>query len=90
MPFLVNSSTPWQRAGGWLRWAITPLMLAGALALVLAHAAPVETSHVMLSTKPASSDITNALQALGYTEKETSWPLRSAGIRQSLKLLSKG
>ncbi|MBI5918324.1 MAG: Holliday junction branch migration protein RuvA [Nitrosomonadales bacterium] len=45
----------------------------------------------------ASSDITNALQALGYTEREASWAAQqlaaevsvSDGIRQALKLLSK-
>jgi Holliday junction DNA helicase RuvA len=46
---------------------------------------------------PGSSDITNALAALGYNEKEASWAARqlpgdvsvSEGIRQALKLLSK-
>ncbi len=45
----------------------------------------------------ASSDIVNALQALGYNEKEADWAARqlprevgvSDGIRQALKLLSK-
>jgi len=46
----------------------------------------------------ASSDIINALQALGYNEKEADWAAKqlpadsgvSEGIRQALKLLSKG
>jgi Holliday junction DNA helicase RuvA len=46
----------------------------------------------------ASSDIVNALQALGYNEKEADWAAKqlpkdasvSDGIRQALKLLSKG
>ncbi len=46
----------------------------------------------------ASSDIINALQALGYNEKEADWAAKqlpkdatvSDGIRQALKLLSKG
>lgn len=45
----------------------------------------------------AGSDIVNALQALGYNEKEADWAARqlpkdvdvSGGIRQALKLLSK-
>ena len=45
----------------------------------------------------ASSDIVNALQALGYNEKESDWAAKqlskevgvSDGIRQALKLLSK-
>jgi len=45
----------------------------------------------------ASSDIANALQALGYNEKEADWAAKqlpkevgvSDGIRQALKLLSK-
>jgi holliday junction DNA helicase RuvA len=45
----------------------------------------------------ASSDIVNALQALGYNEKEADWAAKqlakdasvSDGIRQALKLLSK-
>lgn len=45
-----------------------------------------------------SSDIVNALQALGYNEKEADWAAKqlpkdasvSDGIRQALKLLSKG
>lgn len=46
----------------------------------------------------ANSDIVNALQALGYNEKEADWAAKqlpkdanvSDGIRQALKLLSKG
>ncbi len=46
----------------------------------------------------ANSDIINALQALGYNEKEADWAAKqlpkdvgvSDGIRQALKLLSKG
>lgn len=46
---------------------------------------------------PSSSDIVNALLALGYSEKEASWAAQqlpgevdvSGGIRQALKLLSK-
>jgi Holliday junction DNA helicase RuvA len=46
---------------------------------------------------PASSDIVNALLALGYNEKEADWAAKqlakdigvSEGIRQALKLLSK-
>jgi Holliday junction DNA helicase RuvA len=49
------------------------------------------------ATAPASSDIVNALQALGYNEKEADWAAKqlpkdvdvSGGIRQALKLLSK-
>jgi Holliday junction DNA helicase RuvA len=45
----------------------------------------------------AGSDIVNALQALGYNEKEADWAAKqlpkdasvSDGIRQALKLLSK-
>ena len=47
--------------------------------------------------RPASSDIVNALLALGYNEKEADWAAKqlpkdvdvSDGIRQALKLLSK-
>jgi Holliday junction DNA helicase RuvA len=46
----------------------------------------------------SASDIVNALQALGYNDKEADWAARqlpkdtgvSDGIRQALKLLSKG
>ncbi len=46
---------------------------------------------------PASSDVLNALLALGYNEREASWAIKqlaaglsvSEGIRQALKLLSK-
>ncbi len=49
-------------------------------------------------TASASNDIVNALQALGYNEKEADWAAKqlpkdvdvSDGIRQALKLLSKG
>jgi Holliday junction DNA helicase RuvA len=49
------------------------------------------------ATTSASSDIVNALQALGYNEKEADWAAKqlpveagvSDGIRQALKLLSK-
>jgi len=45
----------------------------------------------------ASSDILNALLALGYNDKEAQWAIRqlpagiavTEGIRQALKLLSK-
>ena len=48
-------------------------------------------------TASAGSDIINALQALGYNEKEADWAAKqlpkdvdvSGGIRQALKLLSK-
>ena len=54
-----------------------------------------------LSVTPAASsasDIVNALQALGYNDKEADWAAKqlpkdtgvSDGIRQALKLLSKG
>ena len=50
-----------------------------------------------ISASPAGSDIVNALQALGYNEKEADWAAKqlpgdvgvSDGIRQALKLLSK-
>ena len=50
-----------------------------------------------ISASPASGDIVNALQALGYNEKEAEWAAKqlpkdigvSDGIRQALKLLSK-
>jgi Holliday junction DNA helicase RuvA len=46
---------------------------------------------------PSGSDIVNALQALGYNDKEADWAIRQLpaevsvadGIRQALKLLSK-
>jgi Holliday junction DNA helicase RuvA len=46
----------------------------------------------------ANNDIVNALQALGYNAKEADWAAKqlpkdanvSDGIRQALKLLSKG
>jgi Holliday junction DNA helicase RuvA len=46
----------------------------------------------------ANNDIVNALQALGYNDKEADWAAKqlpkdanvSDGIRQALKLLSKG
>ena len=49
------------------------------------------------ATASSGSDITNALLALGYNEKEAGWAVRqlakdinvSDGIRQALKLLSK-
>jgi holliday junction DNA helicase RuvA len=49
------------------------------------------------AASPAGSDILNALQALGYNEKEADWAAKqlpegmnvSDGIRQALKLLSK-
>jgi Holliday junction DNA helicase RuvA len=49
------------------------------------------------ATTSASSDIVNALQALGYNEKEADWAAKqlpveagvSDGIRQALRLLSK-
>jgi len=49
-------------------------------------------------TASAGNDIVNALQALGYNEKEADWAAKqlpkdvdvSGGIRQALKLLSKG
>jgi Holliday junction DNA helicase RuvA len=48
-------------------------------------------------TPSAGNDIVNALQALGYNEKEADWAAKqlpkdvdvSGGIRQALKLLSK-
>jgi Holliday junction DNA helicase RuvA len=51
-----------------------------------------------VAVSQASSDIVNALQALGYNEKEAAWAAKqlpkevgvSDGIRQALKLLSKG
>jgi Holliday junction DNA helicase RuvA len=51
-----------------------------------------------IAVSQASSDIVNALQALGYNEKEAAWAAKqlpkevgvSDGIRQALKLLSKG
>lgn len=54
------------------------------------------SAHSAASTS-ASNDITNALQALGYNEKEADWAAKqlpkditvSDGIRQALKLLSK-
>ncbi|MEN6584496.1 MAG: Holliday junction branch migration protein RuvA [Sulfuricella sp.] len=50
------------------------------------------------SAASGSSDILNALQALGYNDKEASWAVKQLpadagvtdGIRQALKLLSKG
>jgi Holliday junction DNA helicase RuvA len=50
-----------------------------------------------VAVSQAASDIVNALQALGYNEKEASWAAKqlpkeagvSDGIRQALKLLSK-
>ncbi len=50
-----------------------------------------------MTGSPAGNDIINALQALGYNEKEADWAAKqlpkevgvSDGIRQSLKLLSK-
>ncbi len=63
--------------------------------------APGETGSALLGavTKPApaSSDILNALLALGYNDKEASWAVKQLaveigvtdGIRQALKLLSK-
>ena len=59
--------------------------------------APVATGKAGTASAGASSDITNALQALGYTEKEAGWAAQqlpaevsvSDGIRQALKLLSK-
>ncbi|MDO8812333.1 MAG: Holliday junction branch migration protein RuvA, partial [Gallionella sp.] len=54
------------------------------------------TQHAAASS--ANNDIINALQALGYNEKEADWATKqlpkdanvSDGIRQALKLLSKG
>jgi Holliday junction DNA helicase RuvA len=51
-----------------------------------------------VAASQAASDIVNALQALGYNEKEAVWAAKqlpkeagvSDGIRQALKLLSKG
>ena len=51
-----------------------------------------------VAVSQAASDIVNALQALGYNEKEAVWAAKqlpkeagvSDGIRQALKLLSKG
>jgi Holliday junction DNA helicase RuvA len=51
-----------------------------------------------VTTASAGSDIVNALLALGYNEKEADWAAKqlpkeasvSDGIRQALKLLSKG
>lgn len=58
------------------------------------------TATVAISGAPPSgeSDILNALNALGYNDKEASWAVQqlpadlsvSDGIRQALKLLSKG
>jgi Holliday junction DNA helicase RuvA len=54
---------------------------------------------VAMGTAPSGeSDILNALNALGYNDKEASWAVKqlppdlsvSDGIRQALKLLSKG
>jgi len=50
-----------------------------------------------MAASSVSSDIVNALQALGYNEKEADWAAKqlakevgvSDGIRQALKLLSK-
>ena len=50
-----------------------------------------------MAVTSAGNDIVNALQALGYNEKEADWAARqlakdvnvSDGIRQALKLLSK-
>ncbi|BCB25804.1 Holliday junction ATP-dependent DNA helicase RuvA [Sulfurimicrobium lacus] len=59
----------------------------------------ITASGVPLSSVAAgSSDILNALQALGYNDKEASWAVKQLpadagvtdGIRQALKLLSKG
>jgi Holliday junction DNA helicase RuvA len=60
-------------------------------------AAPVATGKAGTASAVVSSDITHALQALGYTEKEANWAAQqlpaeigvSDGIRQALKLLSK-
>jgi Holliday junction DNA helicase RuvA len=49
------------------------------------------------SSTSSNNDIVNALQALGYNEKEADWAAKqlpkdatvSDGIRQALKLLSK-
>jgi len=57
----------------------------------------VATSHGV-AVSQAAGDIVNALQALGYNEKEAAWAAKqlpkevgvSDGIRQALKLLSKG
>lgn len=59
--------------------------------------APVATGKAGAASAVVSSDITHALQALGYTEKEANWAAQqlpaeigvSDGIRQALKLLSK-
>ncbi len=63
--------------------------------------APGETGAALLGATikpaPASSDILNALLALGYNDKEASWAVKQIapessvtdGIRQALKLLSK-
>ena len=59
----------------------------------------IAVSGVPLSSVTASSsDILNALQALGYNDKEASWAVKQLpaeagvtdGIRQALKLLSRG
>jgi Holliday junction DNA helicase RuvA len=60
-------------------------------------AAPVAGKLGGATAVPAGSDITHALQALGYSEKEAGWAAQqlpadvsvSDGIRQALKLLSK-
>jgi len=56
------------------------------------------TSPHGVAVSQAAGDIVNALQALGYNEKEAVWAAKqlpkevgvSDGIRQALKLLSKG
>ncbi len=68
------------------------LELAGKFTMTGASAAP-----GVVAASSAGSDIVNALQALGYNDKEADWAAKqlprevgvSDGIRQALKLLSK-